>query len=255
MKKQICFFAFILCLCAAALHSIEIPALTGRINDGANIIDSKDKEELDSYLSAVEEATGIQIAVLTVKSIEDDSIESFAHEAAETWKLGQSGKDNGALLVVAFAERKIRIEVGYGLEDKLTDTKCGMIIRNEIVPAFRNGNYSEGILNGVKTLGTIAAGNEVYGESNKKDAESDGSPLAGLLFILFWFVVFSSLSAGRKHRFVPWFLLSSALGGRSSGYSGSSRSYHSSGFSSSPSGKSFSGGGGHFGGGGASGGW
>lgn len=250
MKKQICFFAFILCLCTAAIHSIEIPALTGRINDGANIIDSKDKEELDSYLSAVEEATGIQIAVLTVKSIEDDSIESFAHEAAETWKPGQSGKDNGALLVVAFAERKIRIEVGYGLEDKLTDTKCGMIIRNEIVPAFRNGNYSEGILNGVKTLGTIAAGNEVYSESNKKGAESDGSPLAGLLFILFWFVVFSSLSAGRKHRFVPWFLLSSALGSRSSGYSGSS-----SGFSSSPSGKSFSGGGGHFGGGGASGGW
>ena len=251
MKKQICFFAFILCFCAAALHSIEIPVLTGRVNDGANIIDLKDKEELDSYLSAVEEATGIQIAVLTVKSIEDDSIESFAHEAAETWKLGQSGKDNGALLVVAFAERKIRIEVGYGLEDKLTDTKCGMIIRNEIVPAFRNGNYSEGILNGVKTLGTIAAGNEVYGESNKKDAESDGSPLAGLLLILFWFVVFSILSAGRKHRFLPWFILGSGLGSsRSSGYSGGRG-----GFSSSSSGKSFSGGGGHFGGGGASGGW
>ena len=258
MKRQISCVAAALILCAACTYARTVPALTGRIIDEAGIIKTEDMHTLEVYLKSLENESGIQIAVLTVRSLAGDSIEAFAHTAAEMWRLGRAGEDNGALLVIAQAERKIRIETGYGLEGALTDTKCGLIIRNEIAPAFRSGAYSKGIVNGVKAMGTAAAGHDVQVEDTETQnagGGADGFGMAAVLFIvLFWFAVFSNISSRRRRRgFLPQLLFWSALGG-----SGRSRRHvhtFDSDFFSSGSSSGFSGGGGHFGGGGASGGW
>ena len=257
MKRRINFAAAALILCAAGTYARTVPALTGRIIDEAGIIKTEDMHTLEVYLSSLENEAGIQIAVLTVRSLEGDSIEALAHRTAEMWRLGRAGEDNGALLVIAQAERKIRIETGYGLEGALTDTKCGLIIRNEIAPAFRSGDYSKGIVNGVKAMGTAAAGHDVQVEDTETQnagGGSDGFGMAAVLFIvLFWFVVFSNISSRRRRRgFLPQLLFWSALGA-----SGRRRHVHTfnSDFFSSGSSSGFFGGGGHFGGGGASGGW
>lgn len=258
MKRRINFAAAALILCAAGTYARTVPALTGRIIDEAGIIKTEDMHTLEVYLKSLENESGIQIAVLTVRSLEGDSIEAFAHRTAEMWRLGRAGEDNGALLVIAQAERKIRIETGYGLEGALTDTKCGLIIRNEIAPAFRSGAYSKGIVNGVKAMGTAAAGHDVQVEDTETQnagGGADGFGMAAVLFIvLFWFAVFSNISSRRSRRgFLPQLLFWSALGASS----GRRRHVHTfnSDFFSSGSSSGFSGGGGHFGGGGASGGW
>ena len=257
MKRRINFVAAALILCAAGTYARTVPALTGRIIDEAGILKAEDKRTLEEYLESLENEAGIQIAVLTVRSLEGDAIEAFAHRTAEMWRLGRAGEDNGALLVIAQAERKIRIETGYGLESALTDTKCGLIIRNEIAPAFRSGDYSKGIVNGVKAMGTAAAGHDVQVEDTETQnaGGADGFGMAAVLFIvLFWFAVFSNISSRRRRRgFLSQLLFWSALGASS----GRRRHVHTfdSDFFSSGSSSGFSGGGGHFGGGGASGGW
>ena len=258
MKRRINFVAAALILCAACTYARTVPALTGRIIDEAGMLKAEDKRTLEEYLESLENEAGIQIAVLTVRSLEGDPIEAFAHTAAEMWRLGHAGEDNGALLVIAQAERKLRIETGYGLEGALTDTKCGLIIRNEIAPAFRSGDYSKGMVNGVKAMGNAAAGHDVQvkdTETQDAGGGSDGFSMAAVLFIvLFWFAVFSNISSRRRRRgFLPQLLFWSALGASS----GRRRHVHTfnSDFFSSGSSSGFSGGGGHFGGGGASGGW
>lgn len=258
MKRRINFATAALILCAACTYARTVPALTGRIIDEAGILKAEDKRTLKEYLESLENEAGIQIAVLTVRSLEGDAIEAFAHTAAEMWRLGRAGEDNGALLVIAQAERKIRIETGYGLEGALTDTKCGLIIRNEIAPAFRSGAYSKGIVNGVKAIGNTAAGHDVQVEDTETQnagGGADGFGMAAVLFIvLFWFAVFSNISSRRRRRgFLPQLLFWSALGA-SSGRRRHVRTFDSDFFSSGSS-SGFSGGGGHFGGGGASGGW
>lgn len=244
---------------AGNVNALEVPALTGRIVDNAKIISSQDKMEISSYLKNLEDQTGIQIAVLTIKSLEGESLEEFSLKTAEKWKLGEKGKDNGALLLVALNERKIRIEVGYGLEERLTDTKCGLIIRNVIIPEFRNGDYSNGIAKGVRNMAGIAGNNtELISKRVSNPESSDGSTsvLAGLMFVFGWFVLFSCIASGRQNHFLPWIIFSSAYRSshRSYGSDFSGRSGRSN-FGSSFSGGGFSGHGGGFGGGGASGGW
>ena len=129
-------------IASACIFALNVPALSAHVNDYAGIMKNSDKRKAEEYLSALENTTGIQIAVLTIPSLEGESLESYSYNVAEKWQLGQSGKDNGALLLVAMKEKKVRIENGYGLEDTLTDTKSGLIIRNVILPEFRNGNYS-----------------------------------------------------------------------------------------------------------------
>src|SRR5574344_2192493 len=155
MKKTVSFF--ILISISSFLFSLEVPNLIGHINDYANIMTSYDKQESEKYLSSLEDTTGIQIAVLTIDSLQGEDLETYSNKVAETWLLGQKDKDNGALLLIAKNERKIRIETGYGLEEKLTDMKSGLIIRNVILPDFRNGNYSEGIVRGIKNMGGIVS--------------------------------------------------------------------------------------------------
>lgn len=245
----------------SVFYAAEVPALTGRIVDNADIISNNDKSIITSYLENLENSTGIQLAVLTIESLNGESIEDFSMKVAEKWQLGQKEKDNGVLLLVAMEERKARIEVGYGLEGTLTDTKCGLILRNVIFSEFRNGDYSEGILKGVKNItGLLSNDEELVSNSVLEESSSKSSYIGllyGFLWIFGWFILFSCIASGRSNHFLPWIIFTSAY--RNSHKSSGTNRTNSSGFHSSHSsfggGSHFSGGGGHFGGGGASGGW
>ena len=155
LKKKIILSGFFLLLLSSNLFAAKIPALKGYVNDYANVVSQRDEQEITDYLSSLENTTGIQIAVLTMPSLDGEDISSFSIRVCDEWKLGQADKDNGALLLLAMEERDIRIEVGYGLEGKLTDAKCGLIIRNVIIPEFQEGDYSSGLLKGAKNMGGI----------------------------------------------------------------------------------------------------
>lgn len=130
----------------------EIPYLTGRVVDEANILSQDSRDRLTAMLKAHEQATTNQIVVLTVPSVGDTSIEEYAVKVFETWKLGQKGRDNGVLVVVATHDRKLRIEVGYGLEATLPDGAAGDIIRTWMTPAFKAGDYDKGVEDGVAAI-------------------------------------------------------------------------------------------------------
>lgn len=261
LKKHIvialAFFTFSVC----SLFGLEVPALHGRVNDYANIINSNTEAEISSYLDSVENTTGIQIVVLTVPSLKGEDISSFSIKTAEQWGIGRKGNDDGALLVVALNEHQVRIEVGYGLEDKLTDAKCGLIIRNVMIPEFKNNNYSGGILKGVKNMGGIATNNtELISRSVSEEISSD-SDFVGFIVLIFWIFVFIIAITSRSRRFyrhsgnpLLWMLL---LGNHSSRgpHHSSHNSFGGSSFGGFGGSSGFHGSSGHFGGGGASGHW
>lgn len=241
----------LLLIAAFPLSALDVPPLTERVVDNANLLNASETEALTSLLESLEEATGAQIAVLTVATLAGDSLESFGIRVADTWKLGQKDEDNGAILIVALAERKIRIEVGYGLEDKLTDMKCGLIIRNVIAPHFQNGDYGEGITAGVKNMVGIVAGDAdlVSKHVTNEAVPTDVIPIAAFIVFFLINVLFAMISARYNRRYPSSRIYRSAFG--NDFFSSSSGG----GFSSGGSSGGFSGGGGGFGGGGASGGW
>lgn len=138
--------------------SKDIPYLTGRVTDNANILSSEVKKNISEKLKAHEESTGNQIAVLTVPALAGEGIEEYAVAVFEEWKLGQKGKDNGILVVVAPAERRMRIEVGYGLEGTIPDGLAGRIIRDVMTPKFKAGDYNGGIGSGVQAIINVLEG-------------------------------------------------------------------------------------------------
>ena len=138
--------------------ALEVPQLRGRVNDLADILPSDRARLLEERLAAFEKETGHQIAVLTIPSLEGDPLEDFSIRVAESWKIGQKGFDNGAILLVAQKERKLRIEVGYGLEGVLPDAIANRIIREVIVPRLRENDYSGGIEAGVNAILQVTKG-------------------------------------------------------------------------------------------------
>ena len=254
-KKNRCvllLFAFVMVLCAIPVAARYVPALTGYVVYTAGIVEAAAAAEIETYLSALYASTGIQMAVLTVPSLEGEALEAYSIRVTDAWKIGSTDNDNGALLLIAYAERKVRIEVGYGLEGILTDAKCGLIIRNVIAPEFRAGNYGNGILAGVRNMGGIASGEAaLIAPSVVSETESDSGAgvVFGLLFFIVWFMIIPNI-AGRRRWWLPWFFVPS-LWHTSSGRA--SHSWH--GGSSGSLFGGFGGGGGRFGGGGASGGW
>ena len=141
---------------ASVVFALDVPPLTGRVVDRAQVLPADVASSLAHDLEAHEAKTGNQVAVLILPTLEGEPLEEFSHRVAATWKLGQKGTDNGVLLLIALRERKIRIEVGYGLEGTLTDLRAAHIIRQEIVPRFRSGDLPGGIASGVQAiLGTI----------------------------------------------------------------------------------------------------
>ena len=243
MKRKIAFFSIF--LIAANIFALDVPELNERVCDYGGILNVGQKVKITDYLERLEQTSGIQIGVLTVPSLKGDSIERFSMKAAEKWKLGQNKKDNGALLVVALAERKMRIEVGYGLEGILTDTKCGLIIRNIIAPEFRNGNYQAGIVNAVNNMVGLVKGDESLVSKrvlNESSGDSGAFIFMGVVLLYgFIFVMAVVTSKKRGPR--------TGTGTRTTPY------VHHVPRNFGSGGGGFSGGGGSFGGGGASGGW
>ncbi len=177
---------------AVAAFALDPPKLQGRINDLAGILTPDQISKLESKLEELERTDSTQVAVLIIPSLEGDPLEDFSMRVAEAWKIGQKGKDNGAILLLSMKDRAIRIEAGYGLESTLTDARSSRIIRNEIAPRFRAGDFYGGIDAGV--TGIIDTVRGVYQGSppSQGPSASDRSPrnllnfLIMLLFPLLW---------------------------------------------------------------------
>lgn len=218
------------------LWALDVPPIDGWVTDRAGILSADAKGRIEAKLAALETSDSTQIAVLTVPTLAGDSIEDFSMRVVESWKLGQKKLDNGALLVIAQEDRKLRIEVGYGLEGKLTDLTAGRIIRQVIVPHFKRGDFEAGVEAGVDAM--IAATKGEFKADEKRSVVPEHIvPAIFILFIIF-IMILRSRGGGGPGRF-----------NRSSSY------YRSGGFGGFGGGGGFSGGGGGFGGGGSSGGW
>lgn len=246
-KSNLILSVFLICTLLVPLSALEVPPLSSPVVDTAGMLTASEKQELEDYLLALDHQTGVQIAVLTIPSLQGESLEAFSMKTAETWKLGQQGEDNGALLLVALEERAIRIEAGYGLESTLTDAKSGLIIRQVLAPLFRAERYGQGIIEAVRNMAGIATGNEEILSEKVRNSDEDkpGGNFAGLIFFILFFLLMRG-GLGRRGGLLGALFLGSMLGGRRGG---------SSGFGGGFGGGGFSGGGGGFGGGGASGGW
>ncbi|MCX7030717.1 MAG: TPM domain-containing protein [Spirochaetes bacterium] len=135
-----------------ALSALDVPALTGRVNDYADMISASAEQSITQKLEGLEASDSTQVVVLTIPSLEGEDIEGFSIRVAEAWKIGTAEHDNGAILLVAQDDRAVRIEVGYGLEGKLTDLLSGRIIREIILPNFKAGRFNEGFLQAVDAI-------------------------------------------------------------------------------------------------------
>ena len=154
------------------IQAREVPYLSGRVVDEVGVLDQETVSYLNNLLKVHEDSTSNQIAILIIQSLEGEVLEDYSLKVAETWALGQKDKDNGVLLLISLGDRKLRIEVGYGLEGALTDALSSQIIRNEITPAFRIDDYSEGIRAGAEAI--IAA---IKGEYTADMASTDFSDM------------------------------------------------------------------------------
>jgi uncharacterized protein len=163
--------AWLLAIAPLAIAA-DVPFLTGRIVDNAEILSPATVQKLTAELKSHEERTTNQVAVLTVKSLEGESVEDFAVRVFQQWKLGQQGKDNGVLVVVAPGDRRMRIEVGYGLEGTLTDAAAARIIRDRMTPRFKSNDYDGGIAQGVAAIVATLDGAE---PSSGASAGTDGA--------------------------------------------------------------------------------
>jgi len=231
-------FALIGFLPRNGFSTIPVPALSGRVNDYGAMISAPVRSELETKLQQFEAAESTQIVILTIPSLQGEPIENFSIRAAESWKIGQKGSDNGVLLIVSRDDHKARIEVGYGLEGRLTDLLAGRIVQDEIAPAFKAGQFDAGFTKGISSI--IAA---VHGEYKAKPQTKGSRPSFTLLTLILLVIYFIS-QIFRGHRGGPM-----ANGGFGGGF------YGGGGFGGGGGGGGFGGGGGGFGGGGASGDW
>ncbi|NNK96005.1 MAG: TPM domain-containing protein [Desulfobacterales bacterium] len=274
------------------LFAANIPALKSRVNDYAGMLSASTISQLDFILGELEKTDSTQIVILTIPALAGDSLEGFSLKVAEKWGIGQQDKDNGALLVIARDDRKLRIEVGYGLEGTLTDLVAGQIIRNIITPQFRQGSFNQGVIDGTGAMiaavkGEYQADAALPGKSANKRFDPGGlittllfisffvgsafrrskllatgiggvaAPLFGFLFFgLTGVALIALMLLGMFGGLIASVMASSSGSGLNrrgpGGYYGGSRG----GFGGSSGGfGGFGGGGGGFGGGGASGGW
>ena len=259
----------LLAICLALLGAVSalaeprFPALSGRIVDEAGLLTAADRASLEQELKALEDKSTDQLVIYTTRSLQGYEIEDFGYRLGRTWAIGQKDKNNGVILIVAPNERKVRIEVGRGLEPQLTDLMSKLIIENAILPAFRRNDFAGGIKAGVHDIRDVLLGDaEAVKERArlaKKRSSDGGNGMATTILILFILVAFAMVwmqsqqtaspnrAAGNRRAarrrdgsIVP---LPGGWGGSSGGWSGGGSS----------GGGGFSGGGGDFGGGGSSG--
>lgn len=220
------------------------PALTGPVVDQAQLLPSAVAAQLAARLAAYAKANGKQLVVVTLPTLNGYPIAEYGYQLGRAWGIGQKGRDNGALLIVDAGEHQVRIEVGYGLEGRLTDAASSAIIRNIIVPHFRVGDYAGGITAGAGAILQVMGGKIPAAPA---DASPAHHPLSGLLMLLvvYFFIALLRTPRGPGGGILPALFLGFGLGGGFGGGGGGGGSGDD----------NFSGGGGSFGGGGASGGW
>lgn len=238
------------------------PALTGRIVDDAGLLTAEDRAAIEVDLAALEAKSSDQLVVVTLPSLQGYEIEDFGYQLGRHWGIGQKDKNNGVLLIVAPKERKVRIEVGRGLEPVVTDLMSKIIIENAILPEFRRGNYAAGIRAGVRDLkDTLLGDAEAVKERARGLSHGDGPNWLGLAMIALWIAIFvyiiyvqwqygaqqqslgrDAQRRGRRRRDDVIFFPGGANDSWGGGWSGGG-------------GGGWSGGGGDFGGGGGSGSW
>ena len=175
---------------------IDVPPLKGRVNDYANMLSPETRNYLDLILQQFEDKESTQIVVLTIPSLQGDALENFSIRVAEQWKIGQKGLDNGAILLIAKQDRKLRIEAGYGLEGRLTDLISGQIIRNVIVPEFKNGQVDQGVIKGVNAIIAAVKG-EFKNAGPPSTAKKRGSG-EGIFFLIIILAIVISRIGSRK---------------------------------------------------------
>ena len=245
---------------STANQKLSFPRLTGRVVDEANILNPETEAQISAISAGLERQTTDQLVVVTLASLRGREIEDYGYQLGRHWGIGQSGeaggnkpKDNGVLLIVAPNERKVRIEVGYGAEGRLTDAISSVIINQSILPRFRAGDYAGGILRATQDITQVLGGDAAPFEQmaeRRADEGHTGISIGGIIMFFFIWLFISRLvgRGGRRGRgsaaaaALPWILMSG--GHRGGGFGGG-------GFG----GGGFRGGGGSFGGGGASGGW
>ncbi|QIG81747.1 TPM domain-containing protein [Stakelama tenebrarum] len=251
----------------------NFPKLSGRVVDAANLLSPEQEAQLSQMSAQVEAASSRQFVVATIPDLQDYPIEDYGYRLGREWGIGQEGANNGILLIVAPNERKVRIEVGYGLEPIMTDALSNRIIRNEILPRFRDGDMAGGIMAGAGAIAEqmqlpLEAAEQRALEAQEAEQSDGGNPVAAL-FIAFWilvilFILFAAIGGGRgggggggggRRRYRGGLGPVIIWGGMGGHHHGSGWGGGSSGGFGGFGGGGFGGGGGSFGGGGASGSW
>jgi uncharacterized protein len=242
-------------LVVSAAAAPSYPELTGRVTDEAGLLSAADKADIENQLAALEQTSTDQLAVVTVKSLEGYPIEDYGIGLARKWGIGQKGKDNGILLIVAPNDRKIRIEVGRRLEPMMTDTMSTLIIENAILPKFRRGDFAGGIKDGVRDVKTVLLGDAEEVKRRALGGRTPQNDPTEMIHIVIWLLIFALIiwinyrnmqamgpgMPGTRRR-GGVIIIPGGSGNWGGGWSGEG-------------GGGWSGGGGGFGGGGASGSW
>ncbi len=236
------YFIFIFFIPCLLVGQISFPSYQNYVNDYANIISVQTESEMNRLALEVKQKTGAEIAVLTVSDMQGLSIDDYATRLFQKWGIGESNNDNGLLFLLSMQERKIKIEIGYGLEGIINDGLAGEILDDYVLPFFKNGNYNKGFYNGLLAVSGIIAkdanvkitGSSSVGQPYRSTSGSRGRSRSGNLFFIIVFVILVIVTRGR---ILTWLFLASLMGGGGRG----------GGFGSG--GGSFSGGFGGFGGG------
>lgn len=241
-------------LMAWPLHAQTFPALSGRVVDAANILTPEAKARIEAKSAAIEQQTGAQLVVATVPDLQGYPIEDYGYRLGRQWGIGQKDKNNGVILLVAPNERRVRVEVGYGLEPILTDALSSVIIQQQILPRFRTGDMAGGVEAGFNAIARQvelppAEAQKNVAAANAQAQQPEGFPIGLLFFLLFlglWIFIASRRTRGGRNarRGGPIVIWGPGMGGWGGGGGGGWGG-----------GGGFGGGGGGFGGGGASGGW
>jgi len=244
----------VVCLVGVAI-AFNFPPLTARVVDQAGVLTAQSRSDLEAKLKNLEDKSGIQLVVATVKSLEGSDVETYANQLFRYWKLGEAKKNNGILLLVAPIEHKVRIEVGYGLEGTLTDALSSVIISSAIVPRFKANDFPGGIERGVDGIISILSGDTADWQPKPSVRADETSPLSDELFSILFvliliFVVWSLFRGGggasaSRSAARGGGVIILPTGGWGGGFGGGRGGF----------GGGFSGGGGWSGGGGSSGSW
>ncbi|MBP1668268.1 MAG: hypothetical protein H6Q21_634 [Bacteroidetes bacterium] len=246
-------------------QDIPEPMVPARlVNDFTGLLKEDQQNSLESKLVAFDDSTSTQITVVTYDDLQGYSIAEFASTLGTKWGIGQSGRNNGILILISPANRQMTIQTGYGLEGAVPDAICKRIIEKEMAPAFRENNYFKGIDDATNTLMALTKGEYTADEYLKKTGDNGNFIPLVVMFVIFFVILSSVLSRKRLYspgQTIPWWVLMSMMGSSGHASKGKYGDFKSGsggfgGFSGGSSGGGFGGfGGGSFGGGGASGGW